>query len=99
MTEVGYRTSSLRLLEPSEHNAHQNHTRLDHAFALYRCGMARLHLCDVRGAFEDFQEAARLEPGNREIWKKYDETYQQMQSEVEDEFAQGLDNDFVSQST
>mmetsp|Transcript_13525 Transcript_13525/g.31792 ORF Transcript_13525/g.31792 Transcript_13525/m.31792 type:complete len:293 (+) Transcript_13525:20-898(+) len=46
------------------------------ARALYRCGLGRLRVGDQRGAYNDFKEAARLEPQNWEIWQKYEESYQ-----------------------
>jgi len=41
----------------------------------------------VRGAYDDFKEAARLEPRDFEIWQKYEETYRAVESEVEEELA------------
>lgn len=57
------------------------------AAALYQVGLARLQLGDVRGAYEDLKEAARLEPQNTQIWQKYEETYALVESEIAQEHA------------
>merc|ERR1719383_126580 len=49
------------------------------ASALYDVGLARLQLGDVRGAYEDFKEASRLEPTNMTIWQSYDDAYHQIE--------------------
>jgi tetratricopeptide (TPR) repeat protein len=48
--------------------------------AVYRRGLARLQLADVRGALEDFQKASRLEPQNREVRLKLDEARKAVES-------------------
>eukprot|EP00929_Paragymnodinium_shiwhaense_P082228 TRINITY_DN43277_c0_g1_i1.p1 TRINITY_DN43277_c0_g1~~TRINITY_DN43277_c0_g1_i1.p1 ORF type:complete len:278 (-),score=32.44 TRINITY_DN43277_c0_g1_i1:160-993(-) len=59
--------------------------------ALFRCGEARWRLGDLRGAYEDFREAARLEPTNLEIWQRYEETYRAVEHLIAEEHAaQGL---------
>lgn len=58
------------------------------ACALYQCGLGRLQLGDVRGAYEDFKEAARIEPRDLEIWRRYEETYRDVEAEMEAELAQ-----------
>mmetsp|Transcript_110465 Transcript_110465/g.330446 ORF Transcript_110465/g.330446 Transcript_110465/m.330446 type:complete len:306 (+) Transcript_110465:155-1072(+) len=55
------------------------------AHALFQCGLGRLRLGDVRGAYQDFKEAARIEPRDLEIWQKYEETYRAVQEDVEEE--------------
>lgn len=52
------------------------------AAALFQCGMARLKLEDKRGAYEDFREASRIDPQNVEIWQKYEETYREVEDEI-----------------
>lgn len=41
--------------------------------AAYRRGLARLELGDVRGAREDLERAVRLDPQNREVWRRCEE--------------------------
>lgn len=44
-----------------------------HSKAIYRRGLARLRLGNVRGALDDLQKAGRLEPNNREVRERCEE--------------------------
>lgn len=57
------------------------------ARALFKCGMGRLQLGDMRGAYEDFKEAARIDPQDMEIWQRYELTYRAVELEMEEEHA------------
>lgn len=49
---------------------------------LYQCGLGLLNCGDVQGAYEDFREAARLQPQNMEIWAKYEEAYRAVEPKI-----------------
>lgn len=57
------------------------------AAALYHVGVARFELGDVRGAYDDLKEAARIEPQNAHIWQKYEEAYATVEREIAQEHA------------
>mmetsp|Transcript_26514 Transcript_26514/g.54772 ORF Transcript_26514/g.54772 Transcript_26514/m.54772 type:complete len:240 (-) Transcript_26514:8-727(-) len=48
----------------------------------YQLGLGHLHGGDVRAAYEDFREAARIDPTDFEIWQKYEETYRQVEGDI-----------------
>lgn len=70
------RTSDRRAPRP------RTETENPKALALHRCGLARQRLGDARGAYEDFREAARLEPRSIEIWQSYEEAYRVVEAEI-----------------
>mmetsp|Transcript_49385 Transcript_49385/g.86998 ORF Transcript_49385/g.86998 Transcript_49385/m.86998 type:complete len:335 (-) Transcript_49385:90-1094(-) len=57
------------------------------ANALYQNGLTYLQIGRVRDAFGEFKEATRLDPGNREIWQQYEETYREVEAELNAEQA------------
>lgn len=57
------------------------------AKALYQNGLTYLQIGRVRDAFGEFKEATRLDPTNREIWQKYEETYREVEAELNAEHA------------
>lgn len=57
------------------------------AAALYQVGVARFELGDIRGAYDDLKEAARIEPQNVHIWQKYEEAYASVEREIAQEHA------------
>mmetsp|Transcript_36862 Transcript_36862/g.68682 ORF Transcript_36862/g.68682 Transcript_36862/m.68682 type:complete len:235 (+) Transcript_36862:60-764(+) len=52
------------------------------AVYFYQLGLGHLHGGDVRAAYEDFREAARIDPTDFQIWQKYEETYRQVEGDI-----------------
>ncbi|CAE7239814.1 PABPC5, partial [Symbiodinium natans] len=48
----------------------------------YQLGLGHLHGGNVRAAYEDFREAARIDPTDFQIWQKYEETYRQVEGDI-----------------
>ena len=49
----------------------------------YQIGLGHLHRGDLRAAYEEFREATRIDPTNFEIWQKYEETYREVEGDIE----------------
>eukprot|EP00927_Polykrikos_kofoidii_P016119 TRINITY_DN17241_c0_g1_i1.p1 TRINITY_DN17241_c0_g1~~TRINITY_DN17241_c0_g1_i1.p1 ORF type:complete len:308 (+),score=27.07 TRINITY_DN17241_c0_g1_i1:98-1021(+) len=66
--------------------------------ALVACGDARRRLGDIRGAYEDFREAARMDPTNMAAWEKYEDAYRAAENLIADDHARLVKQDMASLS-
>ena len=49
----------------------------------YQLGLGHLQRGDLRSAYEEFREAARIDPTNFEIWQQYEETYREVENDID----------------
>lgn len=56
---------------------------MDCAADFYQLGLNHLSRGNLRAAYEELREASRLDPGNFEMWQKYEETYYLVEEEID----------------